>query len=326
MQSFPDSMPNRSYAILGTGALGGYYGACLQRAGLDVHFLLHSDYEHVYKQGLVIESPNGDLTLPQVNAYGDVRKMPSCDVVVVALKTTQNYLLPEMLPTMVKDDGVVLVLQNGLGIEEEVAQIVGSQRVMGGLCFLCSNKVGPGHIRHLDYGQITLGEYAPEYQPGGITKRMRQIADDFERAGIPIQLDEDLLLARWKKLVWNIPYNGLSVVLNATTDELMADKYTRSLVEQLMDEVVAAAAATGRIICDRFVQQMLDYTEKMTPYRTSMKLDYDEGRQMELETLFGNPLRAATARGANLPLISMLYRQLKFLDAKNRRNESQSFG
>ncbi len=326
MQSIPDSMPNRSYAILGTGALGGYYGACLQRAGLDVHFLLHSDYEHVYQHGLVIESPNGDLTLPQVNAYGDVSKMPRCDVVVVALKTTQNYLLPEMLPTMVKDDGVVLVLQNGLGIEEEVAQIVGSQRVMGGLCFLCCNKVGPGHIRHLDYGQITLGEYAPEYQPGGITKRMRQIADDFERAGIPIQLDEDLLLARWKKLVWNIPYNGLSVVLNATTDELMADKHTRSLVEQLMGEVVAAAAATGRIICDRFIQTMLDYTEKMTPYRTSMKLDYDEGRQMEVETLFGNPLRAATARGANLPLISMLYRQLKFLDAKNRRNESQSFG
>lgn len=326
MQSFPDSMPNRSYAILGTGALGGYYGACLQRAGLDVHFLLHSDYEHVYQHGLVIESPNGDLTLPQVNAYGDVRKMPSCDVVVVALKTTQNLLLPEMLPTVVKDDGVVLVLQNGLGIEEEVAQIVGSQRVMGGLCFLCSNKVGPGHIRHLDYGQITLGEYAPEYQPGGITKRMRQIADDFERAGIPIQLDEDLLLARWKKLVWNIPYNGLSVVLNARTDELMADKYTRSLVEQLMGEVVAAAAATGRIIPDRFIQTMLDYTEKMTPYRTSMKLDYDEGRQMELETMFGNPLRAATARGANLPLISMLYRQLKFLDAKNHRNESQSFG
>jgi 2-dehydropantoate 2-reductase len=126
--------------------------------------------------------------------------------------------------------------------------------------------------------------------------------------------------------VWNIPYNGLSVVLNATTDELMADKHTRSLVEQLMGEVVAAAAATGRIICDRFIQTMLDYTEKMTPYRTSMKLDYDEGRQMEVETLFGNPLRAATARGANLPLISMLYRQLKFLDAKNRRNESQSFG
>lgn len=311
-------MFKRSYAIIGTGALGGYYGACLQRVGLDVHFLLHSDYEQVREQGLVVESPKGNFTLPQVNAYGDAATMPPCDVVIVALKTTHNHLLPQMLATVIKDDGVVLVLQNGLGIEQEVARIVGSKRVMGGLCFLCSNKLGPGHICHLDYGEITLGEYTPNAQMGGITKRMRQIADDFEQAGIPIKLAEDLLLARWQKLVWNIPYNGLSVVLNATTNELMADQYTRSLVEQLMAEVVAGAATAHRMISDRFIQKMLDYTENMTPYRTSMKIDYDEGRPLEVEAIFGNPLRVATAAGADLPLISMLYRQLKFLDAKNR--------
>ncbi len=311
-------MSNRSYAILGTGALGGYYGACLQQAGLDVHFLLHNDYEHVKEHGLIVESPDGDFTLPQVNAYGEAAKMPPCNVVVVALKTTQNHLLPEMLPTVVRDQGVVLVLQNGLGIEEDVAQIVGSERVIGGLCFLCSNKVKPGYIRHLDYKAINLGEYTPNYQAAGITERMRQIADDFKRAGIPIQLSEDLLLARWQKLVWNIPYNGLSVVLDARTDELMADSYARSLVEQLMSEVVAGAAATGRIIGDRIIQQMLNHTEKMTPYRTSMKVDYDEKRPLEIEAIFGNPLRTATAVGVDLPLISILYRQLKFLDAKNR--------
>ncbi|HEY9599011.1 MAG TPA: putative 2-dehydropantoate 2-reductase [Cyanophyceae cyanobacterium] len=310
-------MLNRSYAILGTGALGGYYGACLQRVGLDVHFLLHSDYGYVRDNGLVVESPDGDFTLPHINAYGDAAKMPPCDVAIVALKTTRNHLLPKILPFVVKDDGVVLVLQNGLGIEEDVAKIVGANRVMGGLCFLCSNKAGPGHIRHLDYKQIMLGEYQPNYEPGGMTERMAQIGSDFERAGIPIQLAEDLLLARWQKLVWNIPYNGLSVVLNATTNELMANQHTRSLVEQLMREVVAGAAAMNRRISDQVVQTMLDYTDKMTPYRTSMKIDYDEGRPMEVETLFGNPLRAATAAGANLPLIAMLYQQLKFLDAKN---------
>ncbi len=290
----------------------------MQQAGLDVHFLLHNDYEHVKEHGLIVESPDGDFTLPQVNAYGEAAKMPPCNVVVVALKTTQNHLLPEMLPTVVRDQGVVLVLQNGLGIEEDVAQIVGSERVIGGLCFLCSNKVKPGYIRHLDYKAINLGEYTPNYQAAGITERMRQIADDFERAGIPIQLSEDLLLARWQKLVWNIPYNGLSVVLDARTDELMADSYARSLVEQLMSEVVAGAAATGRIIGDRIIQQMLNHTEKMTPYRTSMKVDYDEKRPLEIEAIFGNPLRTATAVGVDLPLISILYRQLKFLDAKNR--------
>ncbi|MCM0589874.1 MAG: putative 2-dehydropantoate 2-reductase [Gloeotrichia echinulata IR180] len=310
-------MSELRYAILGTGALGGFYGAKLQKAGLDVHYLLKSDYEQVSKHGLVIESKDGDFTLTQVNAYNETEKMPQCDVVVVALKTTQNHLLPKLLPPIVKDDGVVLVLQNGLGVEEEVAQIVDRVRVIGGLCFLCSNKVGPGHIRHLDYGQITLGEYTANYSPAGITQRMQQIAADFASADISIELTEDLLLGRWKKLVWNIPYNGLSVILNARTDELMADIHTHQLVEQLMFEVIAGSLGSGRIIPNSFIQTMLDYTVKMKPYRTSMKIDYDERRPLEVEAIFGAPLRKAQAAGVNLPLITCVYQQLKFLDARS---------
>jgi len=211
-------MNKRTYAILGTGALGGFYGAKLQKSGLEVHYLLKSDYQQVRENGLIIESKDGDFTLSQVNAYNHVDKMPQCDVVIISLKTTQNQLLPDLLPPIVKDDGVVLVLQNGLGIEADVAEIVNNVSIIGGLCFLCSNKVAPGHIHHLDYGQITLGAYAANYQATGITKKMREVGTDFENAGISIELLEDLLLGRWKKLVWNIPYNGLSVILDATTN------------------------------------------------------------------------------------------------------------
>ncbi|BAY61694.1 hypothetical protein NIES22_17610 [Calothrix brevissima NIES-22] len=309
-------MSERSYAILGTGALGGFYGAKLQKAGLDVHFLLKSDYEYVRDFGLVVESVDGDFTLPQVNAYNDVAKMPKCDVVVVALKTTQNHLLPQMLPSIVKAGGVVLILQNGLAVEEEVAAIVSNVTIIGGLCFLCSNKVGAGHIRHLDYGQITLGEYTSGYQACGITEKMQQVADDLIHAGISIELTEDLLLGRWKKLVWNIPYNGLSVILNARTDELMAYEHTRKLAEQLMYEVAAGAKSCDRIIPESFIQLMLDYTVKMKPYRTSMKIDADEGRPLEVEAIFGTPLRKAQAAGVYLPQINCLYQQLKFLDGR----------
>jgi 2-dehydropantoate 2-reductase len=312
-------MPHHTYAILGTGALGGFYGAKLQKAGHEVHFLLRSDYLEVSKHGLVIDSKDGNFTLPQVHAYNDVEKMPRCDVVVVALKTTQNHLLPKLLPPVIKNDGVVLVLQNGLGVEEDITHIAKGVSVVGGLCFLCSNKIGAGHIHHVDYGQITLGEYAPNYHPTGTTETIEQIAADFQSAGISIDLTEDLLQGRWQKLVWNIPYNGLSVILNARTDELMANIHTRQLVEQLMYEVAAAAKSTERLISDRFIQIMLDYTEKMKPYRTSMKIDYDEGRPLEVELIFGNPLRKAQAAGVNLPLVSCLYRQLKFLDGKNRQ-------
>lgn len=322
MESYPDRhnrSGKRSYAMLGTGALGGYYGACLQKAGLDLHFLLRSDYNHVAQSGLVIESTDGDFTLSQVNAYKDVKDMPRCDVVAIALKTTQNHLLPDLLLPVLKEDGVVLVLQNGLGIEDAVAEIVGSDRVIGGMCFVCANKVAPGHIRHLDYKAISLGEYTADYHPAGITARMQQIAADFESAGIPIDLSEDLLLARWQKLVWNIPYNGLSVILNARTDELMADASTQALVEELMAEVVAGAARFDRHIPSSFVQNMLDRTAKMKSYKTSMKIDYDLKRPLEVEAIVGSPLRLAEAAGTNLPQIRTLYRQLKFLDRKNQR-------
>ena len=311
-------MKPRSYAIIGTGALGGFYGARLQRAGCDVHFLLHSDYEHVKHHGLICESKDGNFTLPRVNAYRDARDMPRCDVVCVTLKTTQNHLLPDLLPPIVKDDGVVVVMQNGLGVEDEIANIVGAQRVMGGLCFICSYKVGPGHIQHHDYGLVALGEFSKR----GISDRMRAIGDDFQRAGIPIQLAEHLAAVRWQKLVWNIPYNGLSVVLNANTDALMADPQTRALVEQIMHEVVADGRACGADPGGEIVAKMLKNTETMKPYRTSMKIDHDEHRPMEVETMFGNPLRAAQGAGEKSPLIEMLYAQLKFLDGINQRSAS----
>src|ERR1017187_2776719 len=303
----------RSYAIIGTGALGGFYGARLQRAGCELHFLLHRDYEHVRQHGLICESPDGDFTLPKVNAYADVQEMPKCDVVCVCLKTTQNHLLPQLLPPIVKDDGAVLVMQNGLVVEAQVAEIVGAQRVAGVLCFLCSNKIGPVHIRHLGYSLVALGEFATR----GISERVRAIADDLQRANVEVELAENLDVARWQKLVWNIPYNGLSVVLDATTTELMTQPHTRQLVEEIMREVVADARACGVAVIDEIVHKMLSNTEKMTPYRTSMKIDYDEHRPLEVEAIFGNPLRAVQGAGAASPLLEQLYHQLKFLDARN---------
>jgi 2-dehydropantoate 2-reductase len=303
----------RSYAIIGTGALGGFYGARLQHAGCELHFLLHSDFEHVRKHGLICESPDGDFTLPNVNAYADVRDMPKCDVVCVCLKTTQNYLLPQLLPRIVKDDSVVLVMQNGLGMEALVAEIVGAPRVVGGLCFLCSNKVGPGHIRHLGYTLVALGEFATR----GISDRLRAIADDLRRAKVETDLAENLDIARWQKLVWNIPYNGLSVVLNATTAELMAHPQSRRLVEAIMREVVTDARVCGVAVTDEIIERMLSNTEKMTAYRTSMKIDYDDHRPLEIEAIFGNPLRAVQRAGAASPLLEQLYAALAFLDARN---------
>ena len=310
-------MPARNYAILGTGAVGGYYGSLLARAGFEVHFLLHSDYEHVAAHGLFVETATGSFTLPKVHAYRDSRDMPPCDVVVVALKSTRNHLLPALLPPVMKDAGVVVMLQNGLGVDEAAAAVVGPQRVLGGLCFLCSNKVGPGHIRHLDFGAVKLGAYAPDPRtPPAVSPRAEAVAADLRAADVPAQAVADLLLVRWEKLIWNIPFNGLSVVLDATTRQIMENPDGLALASALMHEVAAAARACGRNIPASYIQARLDDTRRMVPYRTSMKIDYDEHRPMEVEAIFGNPMRAAVQAGCSVPLIEGLYHQLRYLDAR----------
>ncbi len=302
-----------SYAIIGTGAVGGLYGARLQHAGHDVHFLVHSDYEHVRAHGLRVTSPWGHLTLPRVQAYARSRDMPACDVICVCLKTTQNHLLPALLAPLVRAGTVILLMQNGLGAEEEVAARFPQARVAGALCFLCCNKTGPGVIHHVDYGHMLLGMHG-----AGPDAALRRIAAEFTAAGIPNELKASLADARWRKLFWNIPFNGLSVVLQAETDAIMADASSRGLAQALLQEVLAGARACGCGIEDAFVRHIMDFTDKMKPYRTSMALDYAAGRALEIEYIYDRPLAAARQAGLAMLRVATLADELHFLDRRRR--------
>lgn len=298
------------FAVIGTGAIGGYYGGLLARTGHAVHFLLRSDFEHVRDKGLRVDSVNGDFHLETVNAYASASDMPRCAVVLIALKATANDILPDTLPDVVHDDSIVILLQNGLGGEEFIHSIVPGHSIIGGLCFICTNKTGPGHICHLDYGKVTLGQFSPGGTPAGITPELKLLEETFKHAGIETALVEDLVLARWKKLVWNIPFNGLSVLCNALTDMLVKNPVTREQAYELMREVAQAAAAFGRNIPETFIEKMLQMTETMEPYKPSMLLDHENGRPMEIEAIYGEPLRRAQERGCSLPRIEKMYRRL----------------
>jgi 2-dehydropantoate 2-reductase len=207
-----------------------------------------------------------------------------------------------------------LVLQNGLNIEADVASIVGAERVLGGCCFLCSNKLGPGHIHHLDFGRIVFGEFQ---QQTGVSSRAKTICDDLLAAGIDAQVTADLRSERWRKLMWNIPFNGLSVALNATTKEIIDHPDAEALAEAIVGEVHQAGQACGAEVPTEMIEKTMESTRKMVPYDSSMRLDYLNRRPLEVEAIFGNPLRAAAEQGTVMPRVKMLYQQLKFLDARN---------
>ena len=304
---------NLKYAVIGTGDIGGYYGGRLAQAGKDVHFLLHSDYNHVSKKGLQIDSVNGDFHIFPIKAYQSTSEMPKCDVVLVGLKSTQNHLLPQLLPPLLKSDTIIILVQNGLGLEQQLAAALPGQPIAGAAAFICSSRVGKGHIHHADYGAITIGEYqkcAPEV--------LSQIKTDFDEAQIPCTITQNLQEMRWRKLVWNIPYNGLTVALNTSTDKLMASSATRQLVTDLMNEVVDAAAACGAPFEREFVGKMLAMTDRMTPYSPSMKLDFDNHRPMEIEAIYTNPVKTALAAGYHMRKTEMLEQELRFIESCKR--------
>ncbi|MFN6162396.1 MAG: putative 2-dehydropantoate 2-reductase [Planctomycetota bacterium] len=306
-----------SYAILGTGALGGFYGGLMARSGLDVHFLFRSDFDHVVQRGLRVDSKNGDFYLPSVQAYRRVEEMPRVDCVIVGLKSTQNHLLASLLPPLLGEESTVLVLQNGLHVEQATREVVGPGRVAGGCCFLCSNKVGPGHIRHIDYGRILFGPYRglEDDEPGPSQGRLEAVERDLKNAGIECQLTQDLTTARWRKLMWNIPFNGLSVILNASTDVIMGDADSRNLARRISEEVRQTACLCGSAIEPEFVDWVIDHTDEMVPYDSSMRLDFNNGRPIEVEAIYGNAMRHAARHGVQTPLLTPLFQQLKVLAA-----------
>ena len=299
------------YGVIGTGALGGFYGGKLAKAGQEVHFLLRSDFEYVHESGLQVDSVDGDFHLTKVNAYRSSSEMPVCDVILVCLKTTANHSLPEILKPIIHSKSVVILMQNGLGQEEDLSVQVPGVAIGGGLAFICSNKIGPGHIQHLDYGRIIIGSYNVSD-----TEILKRLVLDFQAAGVPSELSLDLNQSRWQKLAWNIPFSGLTVVLDTNTELLMLNENSRQLAEELMLEVIRGANACGVPLKESLARQMIDMTMKMNPYAPSMKLDYDYRRPMEIEYIYSKPVQAAKAAGFEMHQISMLEKQLRFIEAK----------
>ncbi|MEJ6818512.1 putative 2-dehydropantoate 2-reductase [Pseudomonas sp. LF-5] len=306
--------------IIGTGAIGGFYGVMLARAGFDVHFLLRSEFSAVAERGLQVNSAvHGPLTLHPAQAYAAAEDMPQCDWLLVGAKTTSNAGLAPSIIQAAKPDAKVLVLQNGLDVEDSLRELLPeSLHLLGGLCLICVHREGPGQITHQALGAVNVGYHSgPALENAARMALVEEGSGLFRAAGIESQAMPDLHQARWQKLVWNIPYNGLSVLLGAGTAPLMADAGSRVLIQALMAEVVQGAKACGHDMPPGYADYLFTMTEKMPDYWPSMHHDFVHKRPLELEAIYARPLAAAKAAGLELPRIDALYRSLCFIDRRN---------
>jgi 2-dehydropantoate 2-reductase len=293
-------------AVVGAGAIGLYYGGRLAAAGEDVRFLARADYSTLVKDGLRVESVHGDFALPQVRALRTPEEIGPVDLVIVAWKATSNHLLGRVLAPLLHADTQVLTLQNGLGNCECVAEVTGPERVLGGLCFVCINRIAPGRVQHSAAGKVAIGEWYP-----GVPGRAAEIARRFKAAGVPAAAVDNLGQAQWEKLVWNIPFNGLSVAEGGvTTDVLLASPAIEGEIRALMAEVIAAARALGFPLGDELIDFHVERTRPMGPYRTSSMIDFVAGREIEVGPIWQEPLRQATAAGIAMPHTEDLLRRI----------------
>jgi 2-dehydropantoate 2-reductase len=304
--------------IVGTGAIGGFYGLMLARAGHDVHFLLRSEYAAVVEQGLRLNSTvHGQLHLRPVQAWSSAAEMPACDWLLVGAKTTSNAELAPVIAQLAAPGAKVLLLQNGLAVEEQLRPLLpDSLHLLGGLCFICTHRAAPGVIEHQSLGAVNLGYHSgPADSIEARQTLVEEGAELFRSAGLESTAMVDLQQARWQKLVWNVPYNGLSVLLDAGTTRLMASADSRELILDLMQEVVQGAAACGHVLPEGYAQKLLAVTERMPDYLPSMYHDFKHKRPLELQAIYAAPLAAAAAAGCELPKMRMLHQALCFLDA-----------
>ena len=297
-------------AVVGSGAIGCYYGGMLAHAGYDVRFLMRADLAAVRERGLTIHTQGRTVAVPRVTACGTTAEIGPVDVVIIALKATANAALEELLPPLLGENTALLTLQNGLGNEEFLAARWGAERVMGALCFVCLNRTAPGVIEHFDAGSISVGEFRR-----AASERARAVAEAFVSAGVESRAVENLVTERWRKLLWNIPFNGLSIAAAATVDVVLADDGLRKLARDLMDEALDAARRLGHEIGADVADWQISRSYSMGAYQPSSLLDWQAGRPVEVEAIWGEPWRQGVGAGAVMPRVEMLYQLLRKLTA-----------
>lgn len=294
-------------AIVGSGAIGLYYGGRLAEHGHDVRFLMRSDFDEVAQHGIRCESVHGDFHLAQPSIFRDPQDCGPVDLVIVAWKATSNHLLEKILPPLLKESTQVLTLQNGLGNCETIAAITGAERVLAALCFVCINRIAPGQIRHTAGGKMAIGEFA-----AGTLGRKEALATLFQNCNISAETEEIVEQAIWKKLLWNIPFNGLSIAEGGkTTDQLLTQEPIVDRMRTLMTEVMHAATARGYVLDKQLIEWNIERTRPMGPYRPSSLIDWQEGREVEIEAIWAEPYRRGIAAGVEMPQLKNLLETIR---------------
>ena len=308
------------FAILGSGAVGGYFGAKLANGGQNVVFMARGAHlEAIRANGLQVRSAAlGDI-LVRAPAESDPARVGPVDVVVLAVKAYDNETALPMLRPLVGPETVVLTLQNGVDSVDQVAAVVGEDRVLAGTTYVATALEAPGLIVQTGvHRSIIFGEaFGPRRV---VSPRVQAIADVMAPADIEVTPVADGRVPIWDKFVYLAPFAGFTGASRLPIGEIWKYPHVREMFFAASREIAAIAEAEGvRISADRFatLQQYMDRIPPST--RSSLLIDLEFGKRIEVEALQGAAVRRAQKHGISAPIVSMLYALLKPWENGNPR-------
>ena len=299
------------FAILGSGAVGGYYGAKLVRAGHRVTFLARGAHLWAMRdRGLEVRSPLGDFTV-RVQAEEDASKVGRVGVVILAVKTYDNHAALPMLAHLVDEQSVALTLQNGVDSIDEVAAAVGKAGVLGGATYVTTALVRPGLIVQTGtHRRIVFGEVFGDLPK--LSERVQLIDQAFADADIQVEAVPDARVPLWEKFIYLAPFAGFTGAMRLPAGPMWHDPRIRAQFLAGVREVELVARGEGVPIAPDLVDRIIEYLEALSPStRSSLLIDLSQGKRIEVEALQGSVVRRGAALGLAMPIMSTLYAVLK---------------
>lgn len=301
--------PTPNILIVGSGAIGSFYGAILARAGCRVSVVVRSEYEAVARDGIRIDSGKlGDLSFRPAAVYREVsecRQPP--DYLLLCVKVLEGVDRAALIRPAVGEHTRIVLIENGIDIEAEIAEAFPRNPLVSALAFVGVSRTGPGKVVHKAYGRLVLGGY-----PEGRGEAALAFSELLESGGIAAPVSDDVVRERWIKCIWNAAFNPVSVLGGgADTRQILEAPEGEAHVRLLMEEVAAIAAAAGYALPEDYIPTSLENTRKMPAYHNSMALDYLNGRPLETEAILGNAIRVARRLKVAVPHLETVYALMK---------------
>jgi 2-dehydropantoate 2-reductase len=306
-------------AVMGTGAVGGYFGAKLAAAGQDVVFIVRQrNLPSLRRNGLRVESPTGDLNVRNGFFTDSPADAGMVDLVLFCVKSYDTAEAAAALAPMMSKRTAILSLQNGIDNADKIAGLWGSERTLAGVVYLGAQMSDPGVIQHSSGGKIVLGPIS-----GQASDTAQLVEQMISRAAIPCEISAAIEQVQWAKLLWNAPFCAISCLTRCTVKEIVESESLTKLARDCMMEVQSAARTQGIELSTDLFDQTLAFSRNLGEFKPSMLQDLEAGKPLEYDAFNGIVIRLLEQAGQQAPTNQVFYGTLKFLDKKLREEASR---